>query len=80
MALAMSFMNTKNNRGTKTDLWGTPAFISSNSDNASLIATLCDLLVCFIPGLSTNHQLLEIYHTILTALDCKFLQVLLLLM
>jgi membrane-bound acyltransferase YfiQ involved in biofilm formation len=27
----------------------------------------------FIPGLSTTHQLLEIYHTILTALDSKFL-------
>jgi hypothetical protein len=26
----------------------------------------------FIPGLSTTHQLLEIYHTILTALDSKF--------
>ena len=29
----------------------------------------------FIPGLSTTHQLLEIYHTILTALDfykCHF--------
>ena len=26
----------------------------------------------FIPGLSTTHQLLEIYHTILTALDNKF--------
>jgi hypothetical protein len=25
----------------------------------------------FIPGLSTTHQLLEIYHTILTALDSK---------
>jgi hypothetical protein len=26
----------------------------------------------FIPGFSTTHQLLDIYHTILTALDSKF--------
>jgi hypothetical protein len=45
MSSAMSFMNTKNNRGPRTDPWGTPAFKSLNSDNASLIATFCDLLV-----------------------------------
>jgi hypothetical protein len=39
MSSAMSFMNTKNNRGPSADTWGTPAFKSSNSDNASLIAT-----------------------------------------
>jgi hypothetical protein len=42
MSPAMSFMNTKNNRGPRTDRWGTPAFKSSNSDNASLIATFDD--------------------------------------
>jgi hypothetical protein len=30
------------------------------------------LTIGFIPGLSTTHQLLEIYHTILTALDSKY--------
>jgi hypothetical protein len=30
MSSAMSFMNTKNNRGPRTDPWGTPAFKSSN--------------------------------------------------
>jgi hypothetical protein len=39
MSSAVSFMNTKNNSGPRTDPWGTPAFKSSNSDNASLIAT-----------------------------------------
>jgi hypothetical protein len=29
MSSAMSFMNTKNNRGPRTDPWGTPAFKSS---------------------------------------------------
>jgi hypothetical protein len=33
---------------------------------------LCKFQSGFIPGLSTTHQLLEIYHTILTALDSKF--------
>jgi hypothetical protein len=37
MSSAMSFMNTKNNKGPRTDPWGSPAFKSSNSDNASLI-------------------------------------------
>ena len=48
MSSAMSFMNTKNNRGPWTDPWGTPAFKSSNSDNASLIATFCDLVATFV--------------------------------
>jgi hypothetical protein len=33
---------------------------------------LCKFQSGFIPGLSITHQLLEIYHTILTALDSKF--------
>jgi hypothetical protein len=45
MSSTMLFMNTKNKRGLSTDIWGTPAFILSNSDTASLLTTLCDLLV-----------------------------------
>jgi hypothetical protein len=56
---------------------GTPAFFENIFNHLHKNKLLYKFQSGFIPGLSTTHQLLEIYHTILTALDfykCHYVQ------
>jgi hypothetical protein len=74
MSSAMSFTNTKNNRGPRTDPWGTPAFKSSNSDNDIMICNISnqqDELSFDFDGIVLNSVNKHKHLGIIFSSDCK---------